>query len=79
MALSPPITDLEGSVNLVGDDGSVETGTRILAERALRPDLAPDPNLPDDTRLWAALQEASGGPWGGSVFDVEAILQKLRR
>jgi putative YjhG/YagF family dehydratase len=71
--------NLEGSVNLVGDDGSVETGTRILAERALRLDLAPDPNLPDDTRLWAALQEASGGPWGGSVFDVEAILQKLRR
>ena len=71
--------NLEGSVNLVGEDGSVETGMRILAERAPRPDLAPDPDLPDDTRLWAALQEASGGPWGGSVFDVEEILRRLRR
>jgi putative YjhG/YagF family dehydratase len=68
---------LEGSVNLVGEDGSVETGTRILAERAPRPDLAPDPALPDDTRLWAALQAASGGPWGGSVFDVDEIIRRL--
>jgi dihydroxyacid dehydratase/phosphogluconate dehydratase len=70
--------NLHGSVNLLGEDGSVETGTRILAERAPRPDLAPDPNLPDDTRLWAALQAASGGPWGGSVFDVDEIIRKLR-
>jgi putative YjhG/YagF family dehydratase len=70
--------NLEGSVNLVGEDGSVEAGTRILAERSPRADLAADPNLPDDTRLWAALQEASGGPWGGSVFDVEAIIKRLR-
>jgi hypothetical protein len=42
-----------------------------------RPDLAADPLLPDDTRLWAALQDASGGSWGGSVFDVDAILRVL--
>src|SRR5437899_3060325 len=42
---------LEGSINLVTDDGGVEEGTRILNERAPRPDLAPDPALPDDTRL----------------------------
>ena len=41
------------------------------------PDLAPDPALPDDTRLWAALQQAGGGTWGGCVYDVDAILGKL--
>ena len=41
---------------------------------APRPDLAPDPDLPADTRLWAALQQASGGTWGGCVYDVEAIV-----
>jgi hypothetical protein len=39
--------------------------------------LAPDPQLPDDTRLWAALIEASGGIWNGCVYDVEAIGQRI--
>jgi hypothetical protein len=43
----------------------------------LRADLAPDPGLPDDTRLWAALQDVSGGTWGGAVYDAEAILRAL--
>jgi putative YjhG/YagF family dehydratase len=71
---------LEGSVNLVGEAGrtfAAEEGTRVLAARPLRSDLAADKALPDDTRLWAALQDASGGTWGGSVFDVEAILKVL--
>ena len=71
---------LEGSVNLVGEAGvlaDAEAGARILSRRALRPDLAADPSLPDDTRLWAALQEVSGGAWGGSVFDADAILAVL--
>jgi xylonate dehydratase len=71
---------LEGSVNLVGENGvraGADAGTRILEQRAPRPDLAADPKLPDDTRLWAALQDASGGAWGGSVFDVEKILEVL--
>ena len=38
-------------------------------------DLAPHPSLPDDSRLWAALQHASGGTWGGCVFDVDEIVQ----
>jgi len=61
---------LEGRLNLVGEagaDAGVEEGTRILERRGARPDLAPDPNLPDDTRIWAALQDVSGGPWGGSA------------
>jgi putative YjhG/YagF family dehydratase len=68
---------LEGTINLI-DDGSIERGTRILAERALRDDLAPDPNLPEDTRLWAALQAAGGGTWGGCVYDTDAIVAALR-
>ncbi len=71
---------LEGSVNLIGENGvaaGVDDGSRILAARPLRADLAADPALPDDTRLWAALQDVSGGAWGGAVYDVEEILRVL--
>jgi putative YjhG/YagF family dehydratase len=71
---------LEGSIDLVGDarrQFDAEEGTRVLAARPPRPDLAPDPALPSDTRLWAALVRASGGTWGGCVFDVERIVQIL--
>ena len=71
---------LEGSIDLVGHDGreySPEEGARVLAERAPRPDLGPDPDLPDDTRLWAALQQAGGGTWGGCVYDVGAVTAAL--
>jgi xylonate dehydratase len=73
-------TKLEGSVNLVGENGrrfSAEEGARVLAERAPRADLAADPALPPETRLWAALQDVSGGPWGGCVFDVDSVLKVL--
>ena len=71
---------LIGTVNLVGDAGGMfdaEEGAKILAARAMRPDLAPDPDLPDDTKLWAALQNASGGTWGGCVYDVDAIISRM--
>jgi putative YjhG/YagF family dehydratase len=71
---------LEGSVDLVGADGATfdaEEGARVLAARPPRPDLGPDPGLPDDTRLWAALQQAGGGAWGGCVYDVDAIVRRL--
>ena len=48
-----------------------------MAKRGPRPDLAPDEMLPDDTRLWAALQGVGGGTWGGCVYDVDAIIQAL--
>jgi dihydroxyacid dehydratase/phosphogluconate dehydratase len=67
---------LEGSLNLLVN-GSPEEGARELARRPLRDDLAPDPELPAETRLWAALQEVGGGTWGGCVFDVEEIEQRL--
>ena len=68
---------LEASVDLLGADGTVEAGSALLESRAPRPDLAPDPGLPDDTRLWAALQNVSGGLWGGCVYDTDAILARL--
>lgn len=73
---------LEGSVNMTGADGRVfgpEEGARVLASRPPHPDLAPDPRLPADTRLWAALQDVSGGSWGGSVFNVDTILEVLQK
>ena len=71
---------LEGRIDLVGHDGqryTPEEGAAVLAARSPHPDLAPDPDLPDDTRLWAALQNISGGAWGGCVYDVDAILEVL--
>jgi putative YjhG/YagF family dehydratase len=72
---------LEGRVDLVGTAGDglrdEHWGMRVLAERSPRPDLAPDPNLPDDTRLWAALQNLCGGTWGGCVYDANVIAGRL--
>lgn len=74
---------LDGSVNLVGEGGeggqplSKEAGTLILASRTPHPGLAVDPGLPDDTRLWAALQAASGGTWQGCVYDTDKIIALL--
>jgi dihydroxyacid dehydratase/phosphogluconate dehydratase len=76
------LNKLEGSVDLIGEADKIfdpEEGTRVLARRPLRTDLAPDPNLPDDTRLWSALQNASGGVWGGCVYDATAIREALKQ
>jgi putative YjhG/YagF family dehydratase len=73
---------LEGTIDLVGEGDRLfgpEEGARLLSRRPPRPDLAPDPDLPDDTRLWAALQHAGGGTWGGCVYDAEAIVASLSR
>ena len=73
-------TTLEGSINLVGEGAvaaGIDEGTRMLAQRESRPDLSADPMLPDDTRIWAALQDVSGGTWGGAVYDADAILRTL--
>ncbi len=72
--------NLHGSVNFVGEGDErfePEEGKRRLEARPARTDLQPDPLLPDDTRLWAALQHASGGIWGGCVYDPEAIIPRL--
>jgi dihydroxyacid dehydratase/phosphogluconate dehydratase len=73
---------LEGSVDFVGETGRDFTpgeGAQILAARPPREDLAPHPQLPDDTKLWAALQQLSGGTWGGCVFDADAIAKSVRK
>ena len=73
---------LSGSVDLVGDAGgnfTAEEGARRLAARKPRADLRPHPALPDDTRLWAALVGASGGVWGGCVYDTEKIVAALEK
>ena len=73
-------TALTGSVNLVGADGAELPPERcavLLAEREPHPDLAVHPALPDDTRLWAALQRASGGTWAGCVYDADRIVAVL--
>jgi putative YjhG/YagF family dehydratase len=71
---------LEGTIDLVGTGDIVfgpEEGARVLAARPPRADLAPDADLPDDTRLWAALQHVGGGTWGGCVYDVDTIATAL--
>lgn len=72
---------LEGTVDFIGDEHGEYTpaeGAEVLASRPAREDLSPDPLLPPDTRLWAELQLAGGGTWGGCVFDVDRIVEMLK-
>ena len=73
---------LVGSVDFTGEanrEFSPAQGAAILAARSPHPDLRPDPDLPEDTRLWAALQRVGGGTWGGCVYDVDSIVAGLER
>jgi dihydroxyacid dehydratase/phosphogluconate dehydratase len=61
-------------------DGSVDVisvSAEELAARPLHPHLQPDPRVPSDTKLWAALQNASGGTWAGCVYDADRIARLL--
>ena len=70
--------NLEGTIDMVKREAdSTSPDDTALNRRDYRPDLAADPSLPDDTRLWAALQSASGGAWRGSVYDVDRIIRLL--
>jgi dihydroxyacid dehydratase/phosphogluconate dehydratase len=72
---------MTGTVDFIGENGTrfdAETGANVLHERTSRPDLAAHPMLPEDTALWARLQNISGGTWGGCVYDTEAITARLR-
>ena len=71
---------LDGSVNLVGTGEQrldAAGAAALLASRGVHPDVRPHDQLPDDTRLWAALQRVSGGTWGGCVYDVDRIVAAL--
>jgi putative YjhG/YagF family dehydratase len=72
---------ISGHIDLVGHGDTMADaawGSKELQSRAVGT-FKPHPELPDDTRLWAALQNAGGGTWGGCVYDVEEILRKLGR
>ena len=60
---------MAGSIDYIGEDD--------LEARDKSPCLKPIPGVPDDTRLWAALQNVSGGSWGGCIYDVDLIIEKL--
>ena len=69
-----------GTINLVGERGvplDPEACRALLRSRPPHPGLAPHERLPGDTRLWAALQRASGGVWTGCVYDVDRIVAAL--
>jgi putative YjhG/YagF family dehydratase len=71
---------LTGSLNLVAADGrdlSADEAARLLETRPRHPAVGPASRLPDDTRLWAALQQVGGGTWGGCVYDVDRIIAAL--
>lgn len=72
--------NLSGTIDLVGENGrrfDAETGKQVLDSRPLHSSLLMNPDLPEDTRLWAVLQNLSGGTWGGCVYDVDKILERL--
>jgi dihydroxyacid dehydratase/phosphogluconate dehydratase len=64
-------TQLDGAIDVIAPDAAG------LASRELHPDLVPDPRVPDDTRLWAALQGASGGSWNGCIYDTAKIIELI--
>jgi xylonate dehydratase len=72
--------ELVGTINFVGcgeEAYTPEQGAAVLASREPHPEMKPDPELPDDTRLWAALQSVSGGTWRGAIYDVDRIIEVL--
>jgi len=71
---------LSGRMDFIGEGDrrfDPQVGTQILSMRPPHPGLQPNPDLPEDTRLWAALQNISGGTWGGCVYDVDRIIEQL--
>ena len=71
---------LKGSVNFIGSADTrltPEEGAVVLAEREPHPDLKAHDYLPDDTRLWAALQAISGGTWKGCIYDTDKIIEVI--
>jgi putative YjhG/YagF family dehydratase len=82
IAITIDTRDATGTVELAAHGERRFTPAEAIAElarRPSRPDLAADPRLPGDTRLWALLQEASGGIWAGCVYDEARITACVRR
>lgn len=73
--------NLEGKINFIGSKDhpvSYEEGAKILADRPMNEGIRPDPDLPDDTRLWAALESVGGGTWKGCVYDIDKIVETIK-
>jgi xylonate dehydratase len=71
---------LVAAIDLVGhgdEQWTPEEAAAELERRPLRDDIVPDPGLPADTAMWARLQSASGGLWGGCVYDQGTIVELL--
>ena len=67
---------MDGRVELVEPvEGGVVAD--VLNTRTPHPKLNVDEGMPDDTRLWAALQQVGGGAWGGCVYDVDEIVATI--
>jgi len=72
--------NLTGSIHFVGEGNErypPQEAAGVLKARPPYPGLKSTDNLPDDTRLWAALQNVSGGTWSGCIFDVDRIIDIL--
>ncbi|MFC1838058.1 YjhG/YagF family D-xylonate dehydratase [Thermodesulfobacteriota bacterium] len=72
--------NLTGSIQFVGEGDerySPEKVAEVLNARSPHEELKAAEKLPDDTRLWAALQNVSGGTWSGCIYDVDRIIDKL--
>ncbi|WP_119071208.1 YjhG/YagF family D-xylonate dehydratase [Aggregatilinea lenta] len=68
---------LEGRVSLVAADGrelAPPEAALLLSQRTPHPNLHAHAKLPDDSRLWAALQQVGGGVWNGCIYDVDRIV-----
>jgi len=81
LSITVDTNELEGRIDLVGEADErfdPDEGERRLAARSPRPDLAADPELPPETRLWALLQQLGGGTWGGCVYDPDALAHALK-
>jgi len=73
---------MEGTRDFVGTEDSrcsPEEGAKIVSERSTGLEFCAHADLPEDTRLWAALQRLGGGTWGGCVYDVDAIIDAISR
>jgi putative YjhG/YagF family dehydratase len=73
-------TTLEGSIDYVGTEENPVTpddGAELLDSRKSNLAMSPDPRMPDDSRLWAALQNVAGGTWGGCVYEIDEIIRTL--
>ena len=73
--------ELAGSIHFIGTiekELSLAEAEAVLSKRPQNPNLESDPRLHNDTKLWAAVQNVSGGTWGGCVFDTEKIIQALQ-